>query len=225
MKYFWERFPEGNELTLAEFLQIHCSSDTLQDLTDPKSKFRARHTLQETISRLVDTVVNITCLADFGGYLTAVLELDALTRNNDRHYNNFSLIQFSNGLWKIAPVFDNGSAFGARDKDPTTGGVYGTNAPWLFNEARYYKIPAMPFSSDFEKQVKACRSLYGSRFQIREDIDLTPAFEHIATIYGKEVRDRMESVWNISQKKHSDLFVPKITGPAYSSEQFLGRNL
>lgn len=218
---FLSRFPEGNEVTLAEFLQIHCNPEELQDILEPNSKFRARHPLQETVSRLVGLVVAGTGLSDFGGYLTAVLELDALTRNNDRHYNNLSLIQFSNGLWKIAPVYDNGSAFGARDKDPAAGGVYGSQGPWLFNEARYYRISAMPFTSDFEKQVKACRSLYGSRLQIRRDIDLAPAFDHIASIYGERVADRMESVWNISKNKYQDLFVPKITSPAYSSEQHL----
>ena len=222
---FFDRYPQGNEITLAEFLQTHSSPFDLRELTDPNSKFRARHALSETISTLVDLIVNDTGLVDFGGYLTAVMELDALTRNDDRHYNNLSLIQFPNGLWKIAPIFDNGSGFGARDKDPASGGVYGTQGPWLFNEARYYKIGARPFSSSFEKQVKACRSLYGPRLQIQKDINLRPAFERIAAVYGKPVADRMESVWTLSLKKHEDMFVQKITRPAYSSEQGLGRGL
>lgn len=218
---FMEHFPDGREVTVASFLQRICPESDLNDLINPDSKFRARHPLQETVSRLVGLVVTGTGLSDFGGYLTAVLELDALTRNNDRHYNNLSFIQFSNGLWKIAPVYDNGSAFGARDKDLAAGSVFGSQGPWLFNEARYYRISAMPFTSDFEKQVKACRSLYGSRLQIRQDIDPAPALSHIASIYGERVADRMESVWKISKNKYQDLFVPKITSPAYSSEQHL----
>lgn len=218
---FMGRFPNGREITIADLLQRLCDSETLKEITDPDSKYRSRHSLAETISRIVDIISEQTNLSDFGGYLTAVLELDALTRNDDRHYNNISFIQFPNGLWKIAPVFDNGSAFGARDKDPTTGGVYGTNVPWIFNEARYYKIPAMPFSSKFEKQIKACRDLYGPRLQILDSIDLEPAFDHISSIYGKEVANRMKSVWNISLQKHPEMFVPRITAPAYSSEQTL----
>lgn len=213
--------PGCRELTLYEFLQSHLSEEQLEGLMDPHSKFHARHTLAETIAPVVELVESKTGLSDFGGYITAIMELDALIRNDDRHINNISLLQLPNGLWKTAPVFDNGSSFGARDKDPTVGSVHGITGPWLFNEARYYKVGARPFSSSFEKQVKACRQLYGSRLQIKEDIDLTDAFARISEVYGKAVAERMESVWKISRAKYSDLFVPRVTKMAYANDSVM----
>jgi len=213
--------PGCRELTLYEFLQSHLSEEQLEGLMEPHSKFHARHSLAETIAPVVELVESKTGLSDFGGYITAIMELDALTRNDDRHINNISLLQLPNGLWKTAPVFDNASGFGARDKDPTIGSVHGITVPWLFNEARYYKVGARPFSSSFEKQVKACRQLYGSRLQIKEDIDLTEAFARITETYGKAIAERMESVWNISKAKYSDLFVPRVTKRAYANDSVL----
>lgn len=213
--------PGCREVTLYEFLQSHLSEEALEGLTDPHSKSHARHALAETIAPVVELVESKTGLSDFGGYVTAIMELDALTRNDDRHINNISLLQFPNGLWKKAPVFDNGSGFGAWGKEATIGCVHGVTGPWLFNEARYYKVGARPFSSSFEKQVKACRQLYGPRLQIKEDIDLTEAFARISDVYGKAVAERMESVWNISRAKYSDLFVPRVTKTAYANDSVM----
>ena len=213
--------PGCKELTLYEFLQSHLTKEQLNGLMDPHSKIHARQTLAETIAPIVELVESKAGLSDFGGYVTAIMELDALTRNDDRHINNISLLRLPNGLWKTAPVFDNGSGFGARDKDPTIGGVHGITGPWLFNEARYYKVGARPFSTSFEKQVKACRQLYGSRLQIKEDIDLTEAFARIADVYGKSVAERMESVWKISRTKYADLFVPRVTKMAYANDSVM----
>ncbi len=213
--------PGCREKTLYEFLRSHLSEETLKNLINPHSKSHARHTLAEAIAPVVELVESKTGLSDFGGYVTAIMELDALTRNDDRHINNISLLQLPNGLWKMAPVFDNGSGFGAGGKEATIGCVHGVTGPWLFNEARYYKVGARPFSSSFEKQVKSCRQLYGPRLQIKEDIDLTEAFARISEVYGKAVAERMESVWNISRAKYSDLFVPRVTKMAYANDSVM----
>ena len=44
-------------------------------------------------------------------YLSQILALDMLTLNTDRHFNNLGLIvDASTGVYKAAPIFDNGNS-------------------------------------------------------------------------------------------------------------------
>lgn len=49
---------------------------------------------------------------DCSDYLSQILTLDALTLNDDRHFNNLGIIIDNNtGICRTAPIFDNGAAF------------------------------------------------------------------------------------------------------------------
>lgn len=45
---------------------------------------------------------------DIKGYMDTCLCLDAITYNEDRHLNNLSVVKQSNGLYRSAPIYDNG---------------------------------------------------------------------------------------------------------------------
>ena len=67
--------------------------------------------VKDRIKFFVDKVVEATGCMEFGSYLTGLLRLDAVTKNDDRHFNNISLIRNEKGEYRIAPVYDNGGAF------------------------------------------------------------------------------------------------------------------
>lgn len=57
---------------------------------------------------LIDLLYDITGINQ-KPYIDTILALDTITRNDDRHFRNISFIK-SNGLYRPAPIFDNGGA-------------------------------------------------------------------------------------------------------------------
>ena len=55
-------------------------------------------------------------MQDFREYFFDMVIIDGLINNNDRNKENFGLL-FKNGEYKLAPVFDNGSAFYSKTSD------------------------------------------------------------------------------------------------------------
>lgn len=56
-----------------------------------------------------DVISNIVGF-DVKGYIDRCLCIDAITYNEDRHLNNLSVIKYSNGTYRAAPIYDNGSS-------------------------------------------------------------------------------------------------------------------
>jgi hypothetical protein len=79
---------------------------------------------------------------DIQSYLDAIISLDFLTRNGDRHYNNLAVIKTGSG-YKNAPIFDNGDAFFSS---------YSKFDPWMSITECIEKSVACPFSGSFELQ-------------------------------------------------------------------------
>lgn len=91
-----------------------------------------------------DIILDETGL-DVKGYMDQILCLDAITMNDDRHFNNFALLYDSGGIYETAPIFDNGSSLLS---DIIT---YPMTAPLLENMKR---VQAKPFSTDFLRQLQ-----------------------------------------------------------------------
>lgn len=81
---------------------------------------------------------------DVKKYVDQILCLDAITVNDDRHFNNFALLRGNDGSYKTAPIFDNGAALLS---DVIS---YPMSAPLLEN---LKKVQAKPFSIDFLRQL------------------------------------------------------------------------
>ena len=117
-----------------------------------------RLSTNDRIKTVVDTVIEVTGITNFGEWLTALLEFDSLILNEDRHTHNIAVIETSNGKYKLMPLFDNGAAFCAdTNKD------YPLSKPV---DICIRNTKAKPFNSDFKKQVSACRELYGSQLRV-----------------------------------------------------------
>lgn len=75
-----------------------------------QGKIRFMETAGDRIGYVVDFVMESTGL-DCRKYLSQILTLDMLTLNTDRHFNNLGLVvDSSTGVYRAAPVFDNGNA-------------------------------------------------------------------------------------------------------------------
>lgn len=159
---------------------------------------------KEKIKYVVDLVEEYTGLNHFGEYLTLLLELDAFTLNEDRHFQNISILRTEGNHYKIAPIFDNGASYCsdlAMD--------YPIDKPL---KTCISKVKAKPFSTDFEKQMNAARQLYGFQLQIVQDIpELQDLFERIEKVYSKQIAMRMKMIYQLQCQKNKELYVPEIT--------------
>lgn len=116
--------------------------------------FEERTPVKDIIEFVVETVVELTGITDFGKKLTKILEFDALVRNGDRHYRNIMFKITDNRGYVLAPLFDNGDA------------LLSNEFKYGYERNNYYKVKAKPFSTDFEKQVQACEDMYGQQLRI-----------------------------------------------------------
>lgn len=159
--------------------------------------------VEDRIKFFVDTVVNLTGYEKFGEYLTNLLQLDAVTKNDDRHFNNISFIQDQEGNYRPAPIYDNGSAF-LSDKY-----TYGEN----LTEDQIIKemdgVLAKPFSLDFDEQLDICEKLYPSTIQLKKNVVLDE--EMLSKFYKEEDIAVVKEIVSQAQRKYSYLFIDSKT--------------
>lgn len=96
---------------------------------------------------LVDYVVdNIKILTgvDIRGYLALLSVVDAITLNEDRHFNNICLIE-RGGEYRVAPIYDNGLSL----LSDTSDYPMGERVSVLIN-----RVKCRPFNVSFSKQVR-----------------------------------------------------------------------
>lgn len=128
--------------------------------------FLAGREIHEKIKYVTEMVIRWTGLAEFGQYLTMLLELDAFFLNEDRHTHNLAVIRDGAGIFRLCPVFDNGAALFSDVR-----GDYGRECTL---EDCFRKIQAKPFSADFDEQMAAAEELYGQQLYLtfgKKDIE------------------------------------------------------
>lgn len=112
------------------------TGESLQD------KIRFISAVPDRIGYVVDFIMENTGL-DCSEYLSQILTLDMLTLNTDRHFNNLGLVVDSSaGIYRAAPVFDNGNSLLSdweRFSEETV-------------EKNLEKVYGQPFSSSLEMQ-------------------------------------------------------------------------
>lgn len=108
---------------------------------------------------LRDLILDETDL-DIKDYLDTILCIDALTRNEDRHFHNISLLLDTK--YRFAPIFDNGAAFMSDT----------ISFPFTVDfDTCYYQIQAKPFSIDFNAQIKNVNRLLIDDKELLDSID------------------------------------------------------
>ena len=156
---------------------------------------------KDRIKYFVDGIEEITGIQNYGSYLTKMLEFDAFVLNEDRHFNNIAFLYDSETeKFSLTPLFDNGAAFMS---DISMDYKIGGNTRGMIS-----KVKAKPFSTDFDKQVKAAESLYGRKLQIDKNIQIPfRTKESIIEHYGEEVLNRIEYTINHQKQKYSEFLI------------------
>ena len=155
--------------------------------------------VEDKIKHVVDFVEETTNLQGFGKYLTALLEIDALFLNEDRHMNNIAvLLDRQKETFAYCPIFDNGASL-----------FSDTTISFPMNQDVYKclrTIEAKPFSTDFEEQVSAAESLYGVQFACWFDArDAVALLERATEFYENDVLERVEQIVREQLRRYSYL--------------------
>lgn len=155
--------------------------------------------LDEKILNFVNAMEDITGLSHFGEYLTTLMELDAFTLNEDRHFHNIAVVRNPDETYTYCPVFDNGAAFlsDTRSDYPLEKNTLGLIA----------SVKAKPFCKDFDEQMERCEALYGVQLQLYL-ADLSDVLADIEKMYGTEISDRMQTIYEHQKYMYQELFRP-----------------
>lgn len=182
----------GQELiTLQKLYQSHKNASLVEDIAGWKT--------EDKIKYVVDFVKETTGLQDFGAYLTALLEMDALFLNEDRHMNNIAvLLNRKDKTYTYCPIFDNGAALFS---DTTLSFPLKKDVFQCLE-----KIEAKPFCRDFDEQLEAAEALYGVQFGYWFDAkDITGVLREAKPFYPAEVITRTEDVLREQLRKYAYL--------------------
>ncbi|MCM1282296.1 MAG: hypothetical protein NC180_04480 [Muribaculaceae bacterium] len=154
--------------------------------------------LEGRIEQFVDCMEAMTDISDFGAYLTMLLELDAITLNEDRHFHNIAVLQNYDGSFEVCPVFDNGAAFlsDTRNDYPLGGNV----------KDLIPNVSAKPFSLQFDAQMEVCEHLYGKQLSV-SDFDTSECLSVIEQIYGNRVSDRIRQIYEYQKEHYCEFFI------------------
>ena len=154
---------------------------------------------EERIRYTVSFVEETTGLADFGIYLSTLLELDAFILNEDRHTNNIAVIRNEkDGSFRLCPIFDNGLSLLSDLND------------YPLDRKLYECIDAVqakPFSTDFAEQTEAASQLYGSRLKFGFTKEqLRQKMQELGDYYDGETLKRVERTILEQIRKYGYLF-------------------
>lgn len=162
---------------------------------------------EDKVRFFVDKMIEATGYTAFGTYLTNMLQLDAVIKNDDRHFNNIACIVDSEGQYRPAPIYDNGGAFLS---DQYT---YGVHLSYEQVIAKMYQVKAKPFSLDFDDQLEACEKLYPSTLRLKKHLKLD---EHMLRLYyDSSDIEKVIEILRQSQRKYQYLFIhdPEVQNP------------
>lgn len=103
----------------------------------------------------------MTGLKNVGEYLTVIAEIGMIFLNEDRHFNDLSVIRNEEKKFRISPIFDNGLSFLADMK---------VDFPMVTDVCEAVsKVTAKPFSTDFETQTDIFEKMYGRKITVNAD--------------------------------------------------------
>jgi hypothetical protein len=173
------------------FLAPGESCVTVQRLINFKSgktfnKQMERMSTKNRIKTVVDFIKEETDIKNFGEWFTCLMEFDSFILNEDRHLHNIAVIRKADDTYKLMPLFDNGAAFCS---DTTKD--YPLSMPIHVCKQR---VKAKPFNTDFNKQVAACRELYGRQLKIDLNNDIPNNFLDGFLNYSQMVKARIMGI-------------------------------
>lgn len=209
---------EPVKITVGKHIYSGCSSPnglydgerlvtTYQLLKKAKTQFFTRienefdyGTPKEYLTEFVNEIKRLTNIQHFGEYMKKTLELDAITLNDDRHFNNICVIyNTKTRIFEPGPIFDNGHSFSLWHYSSLTS----KNA-----EEVAEKIEAMPFSHMFNTQRDIAQKLYGGMYlkleYSRKDLEKT--LEKCEAYYDQDVLDFAKKMCEMQMDRYADYF-------------------
>ncbi|MBP3852846.1 MAG: hypothetical protein J6D36_09915, partial [Erysipelotrichaceae bacterium] len=154
-------------------------------------------TPKEYLTEFISEMERLTNIENFGEYIKAILELDAITLNDDRHMNNICVVR--NGKeFSVGPVFDNGHAFL----------LWRRKNIHAMEPLKAVTVEAMPFSHSFETQRRIAQELYGGMFlKINYGAkDLKETLRRCETCYNEKDLEFAEKVCRTQMNLNIDYF-------------------
>lgn len=153
---------------------------------------------KKRLAFLVDSVIRLTGLNEFGIYMNRLLTLDAIILNEDRHTHNIAVIMNPDGTYDYCPIFDNGAGL-----------LSDTTLDYPTDQATYSlmeKVHAKTFCRDFDEQLNLSEELYGYHLTFNLTEKQLHAFLCEETIYPENIRTRVETVLRAQMRKYQHLF-------------------
>ena len=150
------------------------------------------------VENLVEQVIRITNIQDFGVYIQKMFAIDAFFLNEDRHTHNIAVLMNGKGEYKKCPIFDNGAGLLS---DTTLDYPMGKDPIELIKD-----VKAKSVCQSFDEQLEIAERLYGNNirfFFTKKDVD---SILDNVDLYEKEIIERVRIVIYEQMRKYSYLF-------------------
>ena len=144
---------------------------------------------------MVDQIIRITGLTDFGKYVSRLITIDALFLNEDRHTHNIAVLIDSH----YCPFFDHGASL-----------LSDTSMDYPLNQEVYplmNEVKSKTFCSSFDEQLDIVEKLYGRQITFRFTKLEVHRLIMSEPYYPIEIKNRAEDILLYQMKKYAYLFL------------------
>lgn len=154
----------------------------------------------DRLKYLVDKTIALTGIRDFGTYISKILTVDTIFMNEDRHLHNIAVVKQQEAGYRLCPIFDCGAGLlSDTERDYPIGiDIY---------EAMRSDVRAKTFTDDFIEQLELVEKLYGSHIRFKADRKKVEEIVNAASVYDKEIRDRVIDIICSRMSKLGYLFI------------------
>lgn len=178
-------------ITLTRLYNSHYGHDFTEDVWHI-------HEVKDRLSFLVNQVIRMTGLKDFGIYISKILTVDALFLNEDRHLHNVAVLMAPDGSFDYCPLFDHGAALLA---DTTLDYPLDVDIYELIND-----VKAKTISTSFNDALDAAESLYGQHIRFNFSKTDVNSLINLDEHYSEDIKSRVENVIFEQMRKYTYLF-------------------
>ena len=155
-------------------------------------------TTKEKAKYLINTVIALTGLKDFGEYIYKLAVIDGLFLNEDRHFHNIAIIQRKDNSFDYCPIFDNGASL-LSDVD--------LDYPFSENTIDLIKtVKSKTFDDKFEDIIDSLEEIYASKITFSyTEKEINNLFDEV-DIYDEKTIKRVKQVLIYQRNKYNYLF-------------------
>lgn len=154
--------------------------------------------IEDRILFLVNEVIRMTGLKDFGIYFNKMITIDALFLNEDRHTHNIAVLLDSAGMYHLSPFFDHGASLMSdiQIEYPLSEDTYN-----LINTVKSKTI-----CDNFDLQLDSSEKLYGQnvKFKFKEK-DIRKLIDSESN-YSDQIKLRVLDLLLYQKHKYNYLF-------------------